>query len=88
MRAAEATSGREGGPCTALIVPSDRPLFALFGGSLPSATPPEKAAAAEPEAPAELMIAQRHVDELEARSVVHQGPLHLLGGGGGGGGRR
>lgn len=67
MRAAEATSRREGGPCTALIVPSDRPLFALFGGSLPSATPPEKAAAAEPEAPAELMIAQRHVDELEAR---------------------
>lgn len=67
MRAAEATSGREGGPCTALIVPSDRPLFAMLGGSLPSANQPAKAAAAEPEAPAELMIAQRHVDELEAR---------------------
>ncbi len=67
MQAAEATNGRENGPCTALIVPSERPLFAFLGGLKPPPTPSIEAAAAESEASAEPLVSQRHVDELEAR---------------------
>lgn len=67
MQAAEVTSGREGGCCTALIVPSERPLFAFLGGPSPPPIPAEKAAAAESAAPAEPVVSQRHLDDLEAR---------------------
>jgi signal transduction histidine kinase len=65
MQGAEATNRRDGEPCTALIVPSHRPHFALFGD--PIAPPSEKAVPQEPEGSGDSVVSQRQVDELEAR---------------------
>jgi signal transduction histidine kinase len=67
MRAAETTNGRDGGPCTALIVPSGHPLLPPFVAPVPLPNPREKVASVEPEAPAEPTLTRRQFEELEAR---------------------
>jgi signal transduction histidine kinase len=70
MRAAETTNGREGGPCTALIVPSGRSLFPSFDLPLPHPTPPESGASTGVGVTAEPAITRRDVEELEARHAA------------------
>ena len=70
MRAVETTSGREGEPSTALIVPSGRPPLPLFALPLPQPTRPESGVSTGAGSTVERAITRRDVEELEARHAA------------------